>query len=52
MVVAGVSVVRWLFYLPIVPVTAVVIIAIDVLIIYALVAHEVFFRAGTGLPAS
>ena len=51
-VVAGVSAVRWLFYLPIAPVTAVVIIAIDVLIIYALVAHEAYFRPGTGLPAN
>lgn len=52
LVVAGVSAVRWLFYLPIAPVTAVVIIAIDVLIIYALVAHAEYFRPGTGLPAS
>lgn len=51
-VVAILSAVRWLFYLPIAPVTAVVIIAINVLIIYALVAHEEFFRSGAGPIAS
>lgn len=48
LVVAILSAIRWLFYLPIAPVTAVVIIAIDVLIIYALVAHAEFFRSDTG----
>jgi hypothetical protein len=51
-VVAVLGAVRWLFYLPIAPVTAVVIIAIAVLIIYALVAHEEYFRSGTGPVAS
>jgi hypothetical protein len=39
-------------YLPITPVTAVVIMAIDVLIISALLAHAEYFHPGTGLPAS
>ncbi len=46
-IVAIFSAIRWLFFLPIAPITAVIIIAIDVLIIYALVAHEEFFQQST-----
>ncbi len=41
--VAGVSAVRWFFYIPAEPWTSVVIIALDVLIIYGLVAHSEYF---------
>lgn len=37
---AGLSIVRWMVFLPFVPATAVVIIAIDVLVIYALLNTE------------
>jgi hypothetical protein len=43
LVVAGLSAVRWFFYLPAAPVVGIVMIAIDVLIIYALVAHSEYF---------
>jgi hypothetical protein len=46
-IVAVFSAIRWLFFLPIAPVTAVVIIALSVLIIYALVSHEEFFQQPT-----
>ena len=41
--IAGLSAVRWFFYLPAAPLLGVVVIAIDVLIIYALVAHADYF---------
>ena len=44
-VIAAVSAVRWFFYLPYAPIAALVIIAIDILIIYALVAHSEYFDA-------
>jgi hypothetical protein len=42
--VAGLSAIRWFFYLPAAPWAGIVAIAIDVLIIYALVAHSDYFR--------
>jgi hypothetical protein len=45
------SAVRWLFFLPVAPIAAVVFIAIDILIIYGLVAHEEYFRATRGTIA-
>jgi hypothetical protein len=45
------SAVRWLFFLPISPIAAMVFIAIDVLILYGLVAHEEYFRATGGTLA-
>ncbi len=52
-VIAVFSAIRWFFYLPLAPIAAMVIIAIDILIIYALVAHEEYFasrrRAATPL---
>ena len=42
------SAVRWLFFLPIAPIAAVVFIAVDILIIYGLVAHGEYFRATRG----
>lgn len=44
-VVAGVSAIRWFFYLPAAPVLGVVVIAIDILIIYGLVGNSDYFRA-------
>jgi hypothetical protein len=43
LIIAGVSAIRWFFYLPAAPWAAVVIIAVDVLIIYGLVAHSDYF---------
>jgi hypothetical protein len=43
LVMAGVSAVRWFFYLPAAPWTALAIIAVDVLIIYGLVANAEYF---------
>lgn len=42
-VVAGISAVRWFFYLPAAPWIGIVMIAIDIIIIYALVSHSEFF---------
>ena len=42
-VIAVFSAIRWFFYLPLAPIAALVIIAIDILIIYALVAHSEYF---------
>src|SRR5262249_8153524 len=43
--IASVSAIRWFFYLPAVPWVAIVIIAIDVLVIYGLVAHADYFSS-------
>ena len=46
------SAVRWFFYLPFAPIAAIVISGIDIVIIYALLAHSEFFessRAATPL---
>jgi hypothetical protein len=45
------SAVRWLFFLPIAPIAAVVFIAVNILIIYGLVAHGEYFRATRGTIA-
>jgi hypothetical protein len=52
LVYASFSVVRWFFFLPIAPIAAVVIIAINILIIYGLAAHGEFFRDSSGGIAS
>lgn len=44
LVVAGVSATRWFFYLPAAPWTALVIIALDVLVIYGLIAGSEYFE--------
>jgi hypothetical protein len=44
-VIAVFSAVRWFFYLPLAPIAALVIIAIDILIIYGLVAHSEYFES-------
>jgi hypothetical protein len=51
LVYAILSAVRWLFFLPVAPIAAVVFIAVDILIIYGLVAHEEYFRATGGTVA-
>lgn len=43
-VIASISAIRWFFYLPAAPWLAVVVIAIDVLVIYGLVAHSEYFE--------
>jgi hypothetical protein len=53
-IVAGVSALRWFFYLPAAPGIGMVMIAVDTIIIYALVAHGDFFasaRRGSEYPA-
>jgi hypothetical protein len=47
--IAILSAIRWFFYLPAAPWIAVTIIVIDVIVIYALVAHAEYFR-GAGNP--
>lgn len=42
-VVAGISAIRWFFYLPAAPWIGIVMIAVDIIIIYALVQHSEFF---------
>lgn len=51
-VIASFSAIRWFFYLPAAPWLGAIIIAVDVLIIYALLAHrEYFSQAGaSGTP--
>lgn len=44
LVMAGVSATRWFFYIPAAPWTALAIIAIDVLVIYGLIAGSEFFE--------
>jgi hypothetical protein len=44
LIIAGVSAIRWFFYLPAAPALGIVVIAIDVLIIYGLVANTDYFR--------
>jgi hypothetical protein len=46
-IVAGVNALRWFFYLPASPWMGVVMIAVDIIIIYALVAHGEYFRTAT-----
>lgn len=48
LVFAIISAVRWFFFLPIAPFAAMAIIAVDILIIYGLVAHGEYFRAASG----
>ncbi len=45
LVIAIVSAIRWFFYLPLAPIAAAIIIGIDVVIIYALVAHSEYFES-------
>jgi hypothetical protein len=42
--VAGLSAIRWFFYLPAAPAVGIVVIALDILIIYGLVANSDYFR--------
>jgi hypothetical protein len=48
-IVACISAVRWFFYIPASPWLSIVAIAVDVLIIYALAAHEEFFNAASSM---
>jgi hypothetical protein len=44
LVIASLSAIRWFFYIPAAPWTAVVVIVVNILIIYGLVAHSEYFR--------
>jgi hypothetical protein len=44
-IVAGISAVRWFFYIPAQPWLSIVAIAVDILVIYALVGHSEYFDA-------
>jgi hypothetical protein len=44
-VIASLSALRWFFYLPAVPMVAIVMLAVDVLVIYGLVAHADYFSS-------
>src|SRR4051812_5942239 len=44
---AGISAVRWLFYIPADPWLAIAILVIDTMIIYGLTAHDEWFATGT-----
>lgn len=46
-VVAGISALRWFFYIPAEPFMAIVVIAVDILIIYGLVSHGDFFNTAS-----
>jgi hypothetical protein len=50
LMVAGLSAIRWFFYLPAAPWVGIVMIAIDVLIIYGLVAHAEYFSTRVQRP--
>ena len=41
--IAGFSAMRWFFFLPVAPVVAIIIIAIDVLVVYGLATHSEYF---------
>ena len=41
---ATLGIIRWLFYIPVTPVLAVVVIVLDMLVIYALVQHSDYFQ--------
>jgi hypothetical protein len=45
--VAGANALRWFFYLPASPWIGIVMIAVDIIIIYALVAHGEYFHSAT-----
>jgi hypothetical protein len=42
---ASLGIIRWLFYIPVSPVLAVVVVALDMLVIYGLVRHADYFQA-------
>jgi hypothetical protein len=44
-IVAGVTAIRWFFYLPAAPILGIVMIAVAVIIVYALVSHGEFFES-------
>ncbi|HEV8194826.1 MAG TPA: hypothetical protein VGP82_25520 [Ktedonobacterales bacterium] len=46
-VLAGISAIRWFFYLPAQPILALVVIGVDILIIYGLTSSADYFRASS-----
>jgi hypothetical protein len=49
LVAAGFSAIRWFFYIPAAPWVAIVIIAMDVLVLYGLLAHAEYFQETPGM---
>jgi len=49
-VIAAISALRWFFYIPAQPWTAIVVIAIDVLVLYGLATNEDYFRSARTAP--
>ena len=47
-IIVGLSAIRWFFMLPVLPVAAVVIILVDVLILYGLLANPEYFSSSRG----
>jgi hypothetical protein len=50
--IASISAIRWFFYLPAAPWLGAVVIAVDIIIIYALVAHAEYFQQATAAKNS
>lgn len=46
-IIAGFSAVRWFFLLPVAPLAALIMIVLDSLILYGLLAHEEYFSSST-----
>lgn len=51
-VLAGISAIRWFFYLPAAPILALVVIGVDILIIYGLTSSADYFRASSAMRAT
>jgi hypothetical protein len=47
LIVAGVTAIRWFFYLPAAPILGIVMIAIAVIVVYALVSHGEFYASSS-----
>ena len=43
---ATLGIIRWLFYIPVAPVLAVVVVVLDLLVLYGLVRHSDYFQGG------
>jgi hypothetical protein len=49
-VIAAISALRWFFYIPAQPWAAIVVIAVDVLVLYGLATNEDYFRSMHAAP--
>ena len=43
---ATLGIIRWLFYIPVAPVLAVVVVVLDLLVLYGLIKHSDYFQGG------